>query len=113
MEFLFVWLGFAVVTAIAAGSRGHSAGLWFVIGLLGGVFALIAVLVIKRGDEGGVASGNVPASYSPMANAGPSGPVIASHKGVMIYQHNSMFWAMGMTFVTLDDARSYIEANVS
>ncbi len=50
MEFVFVWLGFAVVTAIAANARGHSAGMWFAIGLLGGLFALIAVLVMKPGD---------------------------------------------------------------
>lgn len=50
MEFLFIWLGFAVVTAIAANARGHNTGLWFVIGLLGGIFALIAVLVMRPGD---------------------------------------------------------------
>lgn len=54
MEFLFVWLGFAIVTAIAANARGHSAGMWFVIGILGGVFALIAVLVMKPGSGSGV-----------------------------------------------------------
>ncbi len=50
MEFLFIWFGFAVVTAIAANARGHKAGMWFFIGLLGGVFALIAVLVMRPGD---------------------------------------------------------------
>lgn len=50
MEFLFIWLAFAVVTALAANARNHNAGVWFFIGLLGGVFALIAVLVIKPGD---------------------------------------------------------------
>jgi hypothetical protein len=50
MEFLFIWFGFAVVTAIAASARNRSAGAWFAIGLLGGVFALIAVLVMQPGD---------------------------------------------------------------
>jgi hypothetical protein len=49
MEFLFIWLGFAIVTAIAANARDHNTALWFLIGLLGGIFALIAVLVMRPG----------------------------------------------------------------
>ena len=48
MEFLILWIGFAVVTAIAASGRGRSGGGWFLLGLIFGVFALIAVLVMPR-----------------------------------------------------------------
>lgn len=44
--FWIVWLGFAVVTALAAPGRGRSGVAWFGLGLLFGVFALIAVLVM-------------------------------------------------------------------
>lgn len=44
--FLAIWIGFAVVTALAAPGRGRSAWAWFGLGLLFGVFALIAVLVL-------------------------------------------------------------------
>lgn len=50
MEFLFIWLAFAAVTALAATSRGRSGLGWFFIGLLFGVFALIAVLVMAPND---------------------------------------------------------------
>lgn len=43
--FIFIWLAFAFVTAIAAPSRGRSGGNWFILGLLFGVFALVALLV--------------------------------------------------------------------
>lgn len=46
---IFIWLAFGVVTALAANARGHSAVLWGVLGCIFGVFALIAVLVIKPG----------------------------------------------------------------
>lgn len=52
MELLIVlWLGFAVVTAIAAKARGRDPIMWAVIGAIGGVFGLIAILVMK--DESG------------------------------------------------------------
>lgn len=48
MEFLLIWIGFGVVTALAAAARGRSAGAWLVIGCLTGVFGLLAVLVMER-----------------------------------------------------------------
>lgn len=48
MGWLVLWIGFAVVTAIAASSRGRSGGGWFLLGMLFGVFALIAVLVMPK-----------------------------------------------------------------
>ena len=56
MEWLLLWVGFAVVTAIAASSRGRSGGAWFFLGLLFGVFGLIAVLVMPRVEAPGQAS---------------------------------------------------------
>ncbi|MEM6477830.1 MAG: hypothetical protein AAF647_02165 [Pseudomonadota bacterium] len=44
--FLFIWLAFAVITALAASSRGRSGIGWFGLGLIFGIFALIAVLVM-------------------------------------------------------------------
>ena len=49
---LAIWIGFGIVTAIAAQARGRSFFGWLVIGLLTGVFGLIAVLVMERGDSG-------------------------------------------------------------
>jgi hypothetical protein len=49
--FLIIWAAFGVVTALAANSRGRSPVAWFFIGLIGGIFGLIAVLVMK--DESG------------------------------------------------------------
>lgn len=44
---LFIWIAFAIITALAAGSRGRSFFGWLIIGALTGVFGLIAVLVMK------------------------------------------------------------------
>jgi hypothetical protein len=53
MIFIFIWLAFGVVTALAANARGRSAAAWFVIGIIGGVFALVAVLVMEDLSKGG------------------------------------------------------------
>ncbi|WP_417701902.1 hypothetical protein [Pseudophaeobacter sp.] len=45
--FWVIWIGFAVVTAIAASSRGRSFVGWLIIGAITGIFGLIAVLVMK------------------------------------------------------------------
>jgi len=44
---IMIWIGFAVVTAMAASARGHNTWLWLGLGFLFSVFALITVLVIK------------------------------------------------------------------
>lgn len=49
--FLIIWALFGVVTALAAKARGRDPMGWFFIGLIGGIFGLIAVLVMK--DESG------------------------------------------------------------
>ncbi|WP_183077572.1 hypothetical protein [Paenirhodobacter hankyongi] len=48
-----IWIGFAVVTAIAANGRGRSAIGWLFLGALFGVFALIAVLVMPPAGGSG------------------------------------------------------------
>lgn len=48
MFFIFVWIAFAFVTALAAQARGRSFIGWLLIGALFGVFALIAVLVMEN-----------------------------------------------------------------
>lgn len=46
MEFVLIWAAFAVVTALAASSRGRNPVVWLAIGAVFGVFGLIAVLVM-------------------------------------------------------------------
>ena len=48
MELVLIWVLFAVVTAIAASSRGRSGFGWAILGFLFGPFALIAVLVMPK-----------------------------------------------------------------
>ena len=50
MEVLFIWIAFGVVTALAAQARGRSFIGWLLIGCVTGVFGLIAVLVMGRGN---------------------------------------------------------------
>ena len=53
MEFFVpIWIGFAFITAIAASARNRSFLAWLLIGALFGVFALLAVLVMKPETEG-------------------------------------------------------------
>ena len=51
MIIFLLWVAFAVVTSLAAASRGRSAGGWFCIGFLFSIFGLIAVLVMKPLDR--------------------------------------------------------------
>lgn len=44
--FLIVWIGCAILCWIVANSKARLAGLWFILGLFLGVFALIAILVL-------------------------------------------------------------------
>jgi len=48
MALIIIWIGFGIVTALAASARGRSFFGWLVIGCLTGVFGLIAVLVMNR-----------------------------------------------------------------
>lgn len=46
MELFLFWFGIAVITGIAASSRGRSGFGWFLLGCLLSVLALLAVLVM-------------------------------------------------------------------
>ena len=50
--FIALQFGFAVVTGIAATARNRSFLPWMLIGLIFGIFALLAVLVMQREAEG-------------------------------------------------------------
>jgi hypothetical protein len=47
VEVVFIWFGIAVLTGIAASSRGRSGFIWFLLGLFFSLLALIAVLVLQ------------------------------------------------------------------
>lgn len=46
MEIFLFWLGIAIVTGIAASSRGRSGFGWFLVGCFFSILALLAVLVM-------------------------------------------------------------------
>ena len=47
-DMVLIWIGFAVLTAIAADKRNRSIGWWAAFGLLFGPFALGAVLMMGK-----------------------------------------------------------------
>lgn len=51
MEFALFWIAMAVITAAAAQARGRNVVLWFVLGMVFSLLALLAVLVM--GNVGG------------------------------------------------------------
>jgi len=51
LELFILWIALAILTALAAASRGRSGVGWFFIGLLTGIFGLIAVLVMSPVNE--------------------------------------------------------------
>lgn len=108
MVFGFVWLGFAIVTALAAAARNRSAAAWFFIGLLGGVFALLAVLVMRPGGDISAQIQSVP-SWSPPATMPNRGTVIGLHKGSMIHQDEDLYWTEGRSFTSIEAARRHID----
>jgi len=46
MEIFLLWLGIAIITGIAAASRGRSGFGWFILGCFFSILALLAVLVM-------------------------------------------------------------------
>ena len=50
IDTLIVWFGLAIITALAANSRGREPVGWFFIACLFPVFALLAVLVMGKAD---------------------------------------------------------------
>src|SRR5574340_51730 len=46
MEYVLIWIGFAVVTSIVAQSRGRNGAGWFALGLLFSFLSLILVALL-------------------------------------------------------------------
>lgn len=51
MFFLFLWIGFAALTAIVANGKGRSGILWLILGVFFGIFALVAVALIPGKND--------------------------------------------------------------
>ena len=102
--FIFIWLGFAVVTAIAAHARNHSATLWFMIGLLGGIFALLAVLVMRPGEP----SNNAPRPIGP--GVIPVDGTAERYRGTIIHRNGDFFSVNGIVHRDIETARAAVDA---
>jgi hypothetical protein len=116
-----VWVGCAVVSALAAQARGRSFGAWLVLGLMFGVFALLAVLVMGRGDQASaapdhsdLARANLERRWAPVPEpppqpgTGPSG-TIAMHRGMHIVAQGDRV-AVGLSvFKNVDEAVAWID----
>lgn len=109
MEFLLIWLGLAVVTSIAAASRGRSATGWFFLGFLFSGLALIAVLVMPNLAQTAVpARATAPAPTSRPARSGH----IKTYKGRSIRRSGDLIVADGQEFNTVLEAERYIDARL-
>lgn len=63
MEIILIWFACAVVCGIVASSKGRSSFIWFVLGALFSVFALILVIVLPSQRDGPV-DPNAPSPYT-------------------------------------------------
>lgn len=65
MEFVIVWIAFAVGCGFLAKKKGRGVGGWVVAGLFFGFFALIAIAIMKPKHSGFVPKppSNFPGSY--------------------------------------------------
>lgn len=54
MEWILIWLGFAIATGVVGASKGRSGFGWFLLGLLFSFFALIVVACMpsRHGNSG-------------------------------------------------------------
>ena len=110
MEILFIWLGIATVTGIAANARGRSFFGWFCLGMLFSLLALITVLVMRPIEP------PLPQSSSPdPARARPSGPAtrgaptVATYRGYDIGVMDGYYWVKGKGFRSELDAKRWID----
>lgn len=109
MELVILWLGLAVVTSIAAASRGRSATGWFFLGFLFSGLALIAVLVMPNlAQTAAPARATAPA---PTSRPAPSGH-IKTYKGRSIRRSGDLIVADGQEFNTVLEAERYIDARL-
>ncbi len=103
MEYLLIWLGFAVVTAIAANARNHPTWLWFGIGLIGGVFALLAVLVMRPGES--IAAVVQPRGVGAFSSDG----IAEQYRGVAIRRNGDLFSIDGTLYADIQTARRAVD----
>lgn len=109
-----IWIGFAVVTALAAQARGRSFIGWLVIGCLTGVFGLLAVLVMRNLATHPIAQPDhhTTNTYRIAEDPTPSNQVKAFY-GVPILKHEQGYEAMGKIHATVIDAENYIKERFS
>ena len=60
------WLAFAALTAFVANARGRSTGIWFLLGVVLGPLALVAVLVMPRPGEAAAPEAEADGSACPV-----------------------------------------------
>lgn len=118
MELILIWIGFAVVTGIAANSKGRSFGGWLIIGALTGVFGLIAVLVMPKISDSVSANGSpqrhidAPATYDRPAYANAA--LIKTYKGVQILRgSDGTITAFEKSYPSVIEAEQDIDRAVS
>lgn len=104
MTFILIWLSFAIVTAIAAQARNHPVALWFLIGLLGGVFALIAVLVMRPG-EAPADTASRPIGIGAVSSDG----IAEQYRGITIRRNGDFFSVDGVMYGDIETARRAVD----
>lgn len=46
-----VWIIFALICSSIAGSKGYGVGIWFILGMVFGIFSFFTVLFLPDKDE--------------------------------------------------------------
>ena len=110
MEFILIWFGMAIVTGIAAQSRGRSFFGWFCLGFLFSIFALIAVLVMAPAGAATATPATSGAPYpSARATRKSDDRVVKTYKGYMIRKSGDGYLADGEHHRTVFDAENWID----
>jgi hypothetical protein len=110
---LSIWIGLAIVTAIAAQARGRSFAGWLLIGALTGAFGLIAVLVMNRVEP--ATPTPAPPGFAPMKRPPAQvrrepDDVLQIYKGFRIRKRaGATVHTDGQDFPTLAEARAHID----
>jgi hypothetical protein len=136
MGLVFVWIAFAVVTALAAQARGRSFLAWLLLGLAFGLFALLAVLVMRnlrteaqpaalpppdaaaqprpRPDPPRLVTDRAaPARLAPPPPPPPPDDApVAVYRGHPITRRNGTVFALGRPWVTVQAAEQAIDAHL-
>jgi hypothetical protein len=51
MEIVIVWTLLASLSGFIASQKGHSGVAWFLIGIVGGIFAVVASMFLKQKEQ--------------------------------------------------------------